>query len=410
MAGMQAFLHKFCEHFRLSLDGKAILMKRRNLLKEYGSRLIRKTLVQATGGLGFVVAAILQILFPHVLIWAFYLIILVTGLVVGSYFVFVDLVKDSEAKENEYKHKIGELELKVSELEDAQPRITVGFQDAAHRSVKAVQLQLRPLPPKPDFDALVEDERKQLPPESRSLGRLTVAGILSPRNPDYREEVEQYLTKYRDYLVKRYERKVAEDRTRFLVPIIENQGHYPANNVTIEFEMPGAYRQPEKHQICETEITEEDLEGLEGSEQVLREVEDKYICGLPKKPKPFIDTLRSSMATLWADPRWLSPSLPSAQIQRTPNVSGPVHEDRDGVHYIVYHVQQLVQHRPEDEFEPFFLWLGDVRHPVVWKIPVTITSADLREPLQEVLQLRIGITEETESASQTVHPVALSGV
>ena len=248
------------------------------------------------------------------------------------------------------------------------------------------------------IDALVEEERKQLPPESRSLGRLTVAGILSRRNPDYREEVEQYLTKYRDYLVKRYERKVAEDRTRFLAPIVENQGHYPANNVRIEFEMPGAYRQPEEHQLGYPLLTGEELEDLGLSAQRLRELEDKRICGLPEKPKPFTDVLSPRLPAMWVDRRGLSPSVSLARVERVPNVSGPSHEDRDGVHYIVYHIQQLVQHRPEDDFEPFFLWLGDVKHSAVWEIPVTITSADVHQRLEQVLQLDIGITEEAESA------------
>lgn len=357
-------------------------MKHKSLLKQYISRLRHQTSTVVTGIVGFILVAILDSLFSDVFItWAFYLIVVGISMVVGSYFVFADLVKEFEDEKDEYERTVSQLELKLSQLEYAQPRIAVGFQDDAHRLVKTVQLQLRPLPPKPDFDALVGEERKQLLGESWSPGEWTDA-------------VEQYLMKYRDYLLKRYERRIAEDRTRSLVPIVENQGHYPANNVTVEFEMPGAYRQPEKHQLCDPLLIGEELEDLGVSVQELKELEDRRICGLPKKPKPPTSVLFPSLPALWADPRGLSPSLSSAGVQRIPNASGPFHEDRDGVHHIVYHIQQLVQHRPEDDFEPFFLWLGDARHSVVWKIPVTITSADLREPLEQVLQLDIGITEK----------------
>jgi hypothetical protein len=374
-------------------------MEHKSLLKQYTSRLIRQSSFLITGIFGFLLAFILNYCFPGVFVeWAPYVITVGIAVVVGSYFVFANAVREFEGKKDEYKHTVSQLEFKLSQLEYAQPRITVGFQDDARRLVKTVQLQLRPLPPKPDFDALVEEERKRLLAKSPSRGKLVVPMIYYRRNAHYGEEVEQYLIEYRDYLLKRYERRVAEDRTRSLVPVVENQGYYPANNVTIEFEMPGAYRQPEKHQLCETEITEEDLEGLGGSGQELRELEDRRICGFPREPEPFTSVWAPSLSTVWAATGGLSPSVPLAQAPGISKTSGPVHEDREGVHFIVYQIQQLVQHRPEDDFEPLFLWLGDVGHSVVWKIPVTITSADLREPLQEVLQLDIGITEEAESA------------
>ena len=61
-------------------------MKPKSVLKEYRSRLIRQTFVQVTGVVGLVVTAALGIFFSGVFVeWAVYLIILVAGLVAGSY-------------------------------------------------------------------------------------------------------------------------------------------------------------------------------------------------------------------------------------------------------------------------------------------------------------------------------------
>jgi len=90
------------------------------------------------------------------------------------------------------------------------------------------------------------------------------------------------------------------------------------------------------------------------------------------------------------------PHFPS-EVQEMPNVSGPSHEVRSRVHYVVYHITQLVQHRPEDDFEPFYMWLGDIEHSTTWQVQVRITSADLREPLERALSIKLEITQDAEA-------------
>jgi len=364
-------------------------MKPKSVLKEYISRLTRQTIVQVTGGAGFVVTAILQILFPGVFIkWVFYLIILIAGLVASSYFVFADLIKEFESKRSE-------LELKIRELEDTQPRIIVGFQDESRRLTRTLQLQLRPLPPKPDFDAPVEERCKQLPASQRShqpshgLAAAIVEAALGKLNPRYEEEIEQYPRQYRAYLVRRYERDIAPDRTRALTPIVKNQGSHSASNVRIEFEMPKEYKRPAKHQSLDSFPTEEELEEMGFTREELRELEDERICGLPLEPQRYISLYPSLLSTV-------PPPLLSQELS---NTSGPSHEERDGVHYIVYHIDQLVQHRPEDNFDPFFAWLGDIEHSTTWEIPVSITSADLRKPQKDTLLVEIRV-EDTQAHYQ----------
>ena len=71
-------------------------MKTKHHLTEYLSRLINQTLVQVTGGLGLFLTIFSELIFPGMIIkWIFYLILLTIGLLICSYKVFFDLVKES---------------------------------------------------------------------------------------------------------------------------------------------------------------------------------------------------------------------------------------------------------------------------------------------------------------------------
>ena len=98
-------------------------MKPKNNVVDYINRLIHHTLVQVTGGLGFILTAILELVFPGKIIkWIFYLIILGVGLLVGGYQVFLDIIK--ERKDEDYLSLQGEiksLQQKLRELELKQP-------------------------------------------------------------------------------------------------------------------------------------------------------------------------------------------------------------------------------------------------------------------------------------------------
>jgi hypothetical protein len=55
-----------------------------------------------------------------------------------------------------------------------------------------------------------------------------------------------------------------------------------------------------------------------------------------------------------------------------------------------------VQHRPEDDFSPFSIWLGDVDEPSIWGISVEITSPDMRKPQKATLRLEITLSKERQ--------------
>lgn len=325
--------------------------------------------------------------------WRLTLIFMVTGLLVSAFLVHL-----------ETQQALKERDLKIHEFIDEEPNVIVGFQDEIGHLVETYQIRLQPLPPKPDFDLLVENERRQLlnkpqvPCVSSNLTEVmnqTVFGITP--NPNYEKEVERYLPQYHNYLVRLYEHSIANDRTRALVPIVHNKGHSPANNVTIEFAVPEAFAKLAKHQQWVPLVTDEMLEELEITKDKLAEFQESNLCDRPPRPQRFIKSPISWLGTL--SPRSLMepfqppPQFPS-EVQGLSNVSGPSDEVRDGVHYVVYRIAQLVQHQPENNLEPFYIWLGDIKYPDTWQVRIRITSADLRKPRERTLSINIEITQD----------------
>ena len=152
-------------------------------------------------------------------------------------------------KHRETKQALDERDSKIHELEDTQPRLIVGFQDDAGHLVNSLQLQLNPLPSKPDFDALVEEKQRELLAKQQ-FGQIspriaTFSPSIKP-NPSYKEDVERFLVEYHTWLIHKYEHTV--DRAYFIFPIMKNQGGSPAVDVTLEFAMPPTYKKPTKDQ------------------------------------------------------------------------------------------------------------------------------------------------------------------
>lgn len=340
-------------------------MKKRFPLREYFSRLAHQTWLLATGGIGFLVTLIAEIFFPNSFVLIIYLAIFFLGLLVGGYRVFVELLHVYEALEKE-----------LHTLENRKPEIKVGFLDKAGQLTTRLELWLNQIPGYPDFDALVEEKRIELV-ENRPSTRTTslIAGSigLSYPNPNYDQELEKYFQEYREFLVKTYECNI--DRAITLQVVIENNGKYPANNVSVEFAMPVEFREPlEHHCFDRATFDKEDL--------------DLYVWP-PNEPEPYIDR-RISMTRL---PIHRDLASVIQHFDKQSDLIGPVIDNKDGRYFIEYSVKKLIQHHPEDEFDPLWLWLGDIKENTIWEIPVKITSADLREPDNDVLYIVMKIRE-----------------
>ncbi|MDO9129346.1 MAG: hypothetical protein Q7U34_05720 [Anaerolineales bacterium] len=334
-------------------------MNKRNPIREYLRRLFRQTWLLVTGGIGFLVTLVAELFFPNLYVFAVYLIIFVMAVIIGGYFAFVDLLLDYE-----------KLEDKLKDIESKKPDIKVAFQKGNGRISKEIELHLSPLPPKPDYDSLVEQKRKNLfanRPENRGMLGLA-ASALSHVNTHYDQDVIKYIEEYREYLVKAYECSL--DRAFAILPFIENKGQYPANNVTIEFIMPTEFEEPSEHHCFDRATTDR------------KQIE--YYIFSPREPKPYIDlSSLAYMAPLNGFDSMIS------HFEGHSNINGPKYEEKDGKVHIKYTIDKLVQHNPEDDFDPFWVWLGNIEQDTFWEISVRITSADLRIPEEDVLFISI---------------------
>jgi len=232
---------------------------------------------------------------------------------------------------------------------------------------------------------LLEEKKKELVAErpNRSLNRWA-SSVFSQPNPNYDEEIEEYLKNYRVYLYQLYE--CALDRAFAIRPIIQNNGQYPANNVTIEFIMPPDFVIPSKHHRFDRATT--DFADMES-----------YL-DRPIEPQPYVNLTDVYLPAL---NNFNNSTL--AQLSEHSSFRGPRYEERDGRVYVIYSVEKLVQHNPEDSFEPFWVWLANIKTDTLWEVPIRITCSELRQPENDILYLDMKIVEgKTESGSGQKQP------
>lgn len=306
--------------------------------------------------MGFFITFLVDIFFPGLNAWIVYLAIFGIGLIIGGYSAFASLFK-------EYK----ELEQKLYEIEDKTPNISVGFRDSEGHLSKSLQLKITPISSSPDFDKMINDKRKQLVEEAPDnstlygMGKAIAALAYGEPNPNYKQEIEDYLRAYREYLIGVYESGL--DRAFELTVVVENRGNYPANNVSIELFMPKEYSLPKKHQQFDRKTTSR------------REIESHL--DRPFKPEPYIKRLNEVMSFATFPHEFNS--IMSVSNNAKSSVDGP-----------------LIQHKPEKDFDTFWIWVGDIESSNIWEIPIRITCAELREPLSDTIFLEIKVDKQLD--------------
>jgi hypothetical protein len=359
-------------------------MKPTHPLVDYISRLVHQTLVQVTGGLGFILTTILELALPGVIIkWVFYLILLVMGLLVGGYQVFVDMLKERRDEALKFQEEITSLQQRLHHLELKQPRIVVGWQDENQSLIQRLRLQLRPLPPKPPLDEMIKQKRDELL-ANKTKGRIATdskleitINLLFDPNPDYDKEVDEYLVEYRKYLMRRYDIAIINDRLLRIWPMVENRGTFPATSVTIELTMPPEFQLPSPFQKIDAYLVGEG---------------EKYLPSPPDEPEMFKPIDFGQGLSL---PSFLHPE-DSRIEKRQSNTDGPEIIERNGVKTVSYRIEKLIQNRAETDFDALLMWAGDVEQTTVWRIPIKIFAAELQYPLEDAIELELVVSDEPE--------------
>ncbi|MBM3703417.1 MAG: hypothetical protein FJW63_10650 [Actinobacteria bacterium] len=342
----------------------------KNHFIEFIKRLWKKTWVLVTGVVGFLVVFIFDLYFPHLNIPLFvYPIIFITSLTIGGFLIFREIsIQNSE------------LEERICELENRKPKINVGFPDDKIEISKNKYLHLEPITTKFDPYSQMEEKKKELEEklinfqrEKDKEGLLKLSSLMKKENLNYVNEVRDYLHLYPEYLRKIHECSI---KRAFEIPIIvENIGYTPLNNLKIEFIMPDEYKVPEEHQCFDRNKTP--LTEIISSIDHIRE------------PEPYIDISRFGLDVPIIN---LNQSFnPIINIEE--KIEGPINEVRNKKKKIVYKINKLIQHNPERNIDPFWIWLGDIHHDVRWEIQVRLTCEELLDPIFDIVYINIKIKQ-----------------
>jgi len=348
---------------------------------EFTNRLIRSSFFLIALALDFV-SIIANLIGEFQIPRGIFIGLLVTGLVAGSYQVFVNIKEESQDAIREREEENLRLQEKIREYEDRKPFIVVGFNVNGNIS-QQLEITLMPIPEEPDYETLVANERRQLlapkeDPESpsdilKALGTLaSLAGGL--RNNNYEEDVEKYLKAYQYYLKLEYKYGIVKDRLRLFYPMAVNQGRYATESVTFEIIFS---------ESCSATSSEDLFEDY----YTYQEEPEK-----PKRPEKYIDFPRHLPAYPIFTPGDIS--LPQdLGLARNDKTTGPEFLTKNPTVQVKYSIERLIPNLPELNLDGFPIWLGKIEKDELIELPVLIYSADLSEPMKDSLIINVRIED-----------------
>jgi hypothetical protein len=187
-------------------------------------------------------------------------------------FIILGFIFSAYLVNKEDQDRIRKLESKIEESIISRPSTHVKLCFRKHEPASEINIPLSENPPKPDFDKLIYDKRDELIGKKitkntlgsfhealRSLSQSALLSTMNEPNPDYEEEVEEYLEEYREYLIRKYEFKL--DRAFKLYPFVVNDGPISATSASLELIMPKDYDLPKNHQMTtRSDYSEFDIE------------------------------------------------------------------------------------------------------------------------------------------------------
>jgi hypothetical protein len=302
------------------------------------------------------------------------------GFIVSAYLVHIEDQKE-----------IAELSERITEVENREPILEVGFLDKRNDLDKSLQIHLSKIPDPPDYDELLRRKRQELSDnmanflKKRNLEnqylKTNFLSILDKRpNPNYENKVVDYLEEYRNYLGRLHNYRIMKDRVKYITPIVTNVGSQPANDIKIDFLMPGGYIEPTKEQYDYIDFIlyfDEDNGPMPPEEPSVTQLS-------------FVERYEKMIAEPLSNIRPPEPQLP-----KTSNTYGPDHQVKNGRDIINYSVEKLIQQRSENNFEPFLLWLEGLQESTNWKIEVNIYCAEyINSPKTDTLYIDFIVDQE----------------
>jgi hypothetical protein len=278
---------------------------------------------------------------------------------------------------------IAELETRIVELENKQPRLSLLFKSNEEEWRQRCTVSVEPFPQQPDFDEMVQYESERLREDFEeeqhrssglpggSISRLVrqLAFRKAKTREEYEAECQGYLEQVHNQQQLIYAHKLWNARLRSVGFRIENNGRAPATNVIVKIHFPDGFDFP----------SEEDHENML----------DTAALNPLARPKPFKkgfeDLLPPQSIPLYDH---ITPALEGLLGSGPSDVSGPIIK-REGSTEVDYEIKELLHGLPI-ELEPVdFLVLEDEMVGRTWELKYRIHARELPTPAEGILFLDV---------------------
>jgi len=291
--------------------------------------------------------------------WSTTILFFSIGILISSYLVHVDMLQE-----------LIELKNRLESYESKRVRLEVGFADERRQLQKEISTPLSAIEPL-NLNNIVEQKRQELlqKQSNNGVGFATAFGayLTEQPNPDYKEEVEEYLQSYKDYIEFAY--AVKENRIIAFQILVRNIGNVTARSVIVELQMP------------------EEFKPLSRLQQRYYEMmyagwldEDERLPQPPEEPRPYLSIMdRMNISVPHIEPI----SFPGQQ-----EVSGPEYQRNSNDRWtLTFTVARLNPQQLNDRLDgfPVLLLATDLRE--TWIVHTRILAEELAEPIEEDLRM-----------------------
>ena len=361
----------------------------RNHALEYFHRLISRFLTYLTGGFIGAIIYGLDYLVPAVEVpnWFFFAVLPLLSFLYANYSIFCE----NKAGEAELLVEIQKWKQEFQDLQDTRPKLEVSLLEGS-APVKKIQRILKPIPPEPDYDRLLESERKRIhdklrrgPFPTRRKNPWLPNHINKPI--DYTEaiqdEVTEYINDYRHYLEHDYLNIIFQDRHLRLQPLIENKGSGESSNVRIDFIVPLDY-------------------GKTPADKDWMEIEAYGISKAKKPAEPTIESINKKHSSYKSEMgfNFSPPDYPyTADNNWAAGNSRRTIDRLESETRISYFFNCLVPGQSEKDLDPFPLWLGNVEGNEKVEIKVVIIGSNIIDgPKEDKLEIEFIVQPANEGS------------
>jgi hypothetical protein len=304
-----------------------------------------------------------------------------------------DQLKFLELKEQTHK-EIESLKAKILELEDRLPKLALVFK-VGDEYLQKQTITVKDLPAQLDLDNMVKKEqariaevyntrlsdKNRIVADSDKISDLTTsftkfvaefAGESIKDHEVYGKECENYLEKYKQYLVSKYNYDLNQARYRSVHFAVENRGRVPGEEIVIVTHFPDVFKFPSE-------------------QKNLREMLN--LQGPPKSPVPpktttsIQDIIESANRPYNSSYLITPPNINISDINPR-NISGPTITHRRSTE-IQYEIKNLLHNFTEDSFERLGFIVSDEAIGKPWEIKYTIHAANLPVPVKGSLWIEV---------------------